>query len=78
LKKIKPFFFTLFSLPSIRKKSQARKSGNQDDLPRGLIARAECYRRMRAFSKARENLDEAKEIAETGYGRKKRLIMQNG
>jgi tetratricopeptide (TPR) repeat protein len=43
-----------------------RESGNQDDLPRGLIARAECYRRMGAFSKAREDLDEAEEIAETG------------
>ncbi len=43
-----------------------RKASRNDFLPRALIARAECYRRMRDFSKARENLDEAKEIAELG------------
>ncbi|MCP5105555.1 MAG: TIR domain-containing protein [bacterium] len=43
-----------------------RKAGDQDYLSLALIKRAECYRRMRAFSKAREDLDEAQEIAETG------------
>nr|NIM14651.1 hypothetical protein [Candidatus Aminicenantes bacterium]NIM81381.1 hypothetical protein [Candidatus Aminicenantes bacterium]NIN87392.1 hypothetical protein [Candidatus Aminicenantes bacterium]NIO83696.1 hypothetical protein [Candidatus Aminicenantes bacterium]NIQ69626.1 hypothetical protein [Candidatus Aminicenantes bacterium] len=29
-----------------------RESGNQDDLPRGLLARAQCYRLMKQFAKA--------------------------
>lgn len=43
-----------------------RKYGSHQHLPRGLLARAECYRRMQNFSKAREDLNEAKEIAELG------------
>lgn len=43
-----------------------RESGNQDDLPRGLLARAACSRLQGLFSRAREDLQEAKEIAEQG------------
>jgi tetratricopeptide (TPR) repeat protein len=42
------------------------ESGNQDDLPRGLLARAECYRLMKQFSNARDDLNKAFEIAESG------------
>ncbi len=43
-----------------------RKYGSHQHLPRGLFARAECYRRRKDFSKAGDDLDEAKEIAELG------------
>ncbi|MCP5107712.1 MAG: toll/interleukin-1 receptor domain-containing protein [bacterium] len=43
-----------------------RDANRNDHLPRALIARAECYRRRKAFSKARYDLDEAKEIALLG------------
>jgi tetratricopeptide (TPR) repeat protein len=43
-----------------------RKSGQQDDLPRGLIARAELYRVQGTFNKAQHDLDEATTIAERG------------
>jgi tetratricopeptide (TPR) repeat protein len=43
-----------------------RKSGNQDDLPRGLFARAEGYRRQREFNAAWADLQEALEIARAG------------
>ncbi|NIM12424.1 MAG: hypothetical protein GTO45_09945, partial [Candidatus Aminicenantes bacterium] len=43
-----------------------RESGNQDDLPRGLFARAECFRLMKQYSKAWDDLKEAFEIAEMG------------
>ncbi|MCP5102803.1 MAG: hypothetical protein GY950_05475, partial [bacterium] len=43
-----------------------RKASRNDFLPRALIARAECYRLQSDFSKARENLEEAEEIAELG------------
>jgi tetratricopeptide (TPR) repeat protein len=43
-----------------------REAGNQDELPRGLFARAECYRLQNQFSNAREDLNEAQEIAELG------------
>jgi len=43
-----------------------REAGSQHHLPRGLLARAECYRRQQQFSKARDDLNEALEIAESG------------
>jgi tetratricopeptide (TPR) repeat protein len=43
-----------------------RKASRNDFLPRALFARAGCYRRMKDFSKAGDDLDEAKEIAELG------------
>ncbi len=43
-----------------------RESGNQDDLPRGLLARAECYRHMKEYVKALDDLAEARDIAELG------------
>jgi tetratricopeptide (TPR) repeat protein len=43
-----------------------RKSGYQDNLPRGLFARAEGYRHMKDFNAAREDLQEALEIAQQG------------
>ena len=43
-----------------------RESGNQDDLPRGLFARATFYRRQKDFLKSWADLDEAREIAEYG------------
>ena len=43
-----------------------RRAGNQDDLPRGLLTRA-LYRAVTGdFDGAREDLDEAFEIAERG------------
>ena len=41
-----------------------RKAGHQDYLPRGIIDRAELYRNRNEFDKAREDLDEAFEIAD--------------
>jgi tetratricopeptide (TPR) repeat protein len=43
-----------------------RTANHQEFLTRGLFARAECYRRIKDFSKAGDDLDEAKEIAELG------------
>jgi len=43
-----------------------RESGYQDDLPRGLLARAELYRVREQFAKTWEDLEEAREIAERG------------
>jgi tetratricopeptide (TPR) repeat protein len=43
-----------------------RESGDQGELPQGLLARAECYRRQKQFSKAWGDLNEALEIAELG------------
>ncbi len=43
-----------------------REAGTNDHLPRGLLARAECYRHIKEFSKARADLNEAEEIAELG------------
>ncbi len=43
-----------------------RESGNQDELPRGLFARAELYRYQSKFKEAWTDLEEAKEIAERG------------
>ncbi|MCP5109054.1 MAG: toll/interleukin-1 receptor domain-containing protein [bacterium] len=43
-----------------------REAGVQNYLVRGLLARAAVYRTMGAFSRAREDLEEAREIAERG------------
>jgi tetratricopeptide (TPR) repeat protein len=43
-----------------------REAGNQDDLPRGLFARAFCYRLQNQFPQAWNDLEEAREIAERG------------
>jgi tetratricopeptide (TPR) repeat protein len=43
-----------------------REAGTNDYLPRGLLARAECYRRQQQFSLAWDDLNEALEIAESG------------
>jgi tetratricopeptide (TPR) repeat protein len=43
-----------------------REAGTQDELPRGLIARAALYRTQKNFAAAREDLTEAQEIAERG------------
>ncbi len=43
-----------------------REGSRQDYLPRALLARAAVYRTMGAFSRAREDLEEAREIAERG------------
>ncbi len=43
-----------------------RQAGNQDDVPRGLLARAELWRVSGEFNKAQHNLDEAMVIAERG------------
>ena len=43
-----------------------RLSGNQDDVPRGLFARAFYYRIQNQFPEAWEDLAEAQEIAERG------------
>jgi tetratricopeptide (TPR) repeat protein len=43
-----------------------RESGNQDDIPRGLLARAEYYRLTGAFDRAKRDLDEAFTIASRG------------
>jgi hypothetical protein len=42
------------------------EAGQQDDLPRGLLARAAFYRIVGDFANAREDLREAQEIAERG------------
>ncbi len=43
-----------------------RQAGYQDDLPRGLLARAELYRFTGDFKKAQNDLDEASTIATRG------------
>lgn len=43
-----------------------RESGNQDELPRGLLSRATLYRHQKNFLKSWTDLDEAREIAEYG------------
>ena len=43
-----------------------RQAGQQDHLPRGLLARAELYRVQGSFEKAQRDLDEAMTIAESG------------
>jgi tetratricopeptide (TPR) repeat protein len=43
-----------------------RESGNQDDIPRGLLARAEYYRLTGAFDRAKRDLDEAFTISTRG------------
>jgi len=43
-----------------------RDAGTQHELPRGLIARAACYRVQNEFAPALADLEEAREIAERG------------
>ena len=43
-----------------------REAAHQEFLSRGLLARAAVFRTMKAFSNARENLEEARDIAERG------------
>ena len=43
-----------------------RKAGTQDNLPRGLLARAELNRLCREFKDARRDVEEAQETAERG------------
>jgi tetratricopeptide (TPR) repeat protein len=43
-----------------------RKAGQEDDLPRGLLARAACLRDMGEWSAAARDLKETREIAERG------------
>jgi len=43
-----------------------RESGSQDDIPRGLLARAELFRYQQSYEKAWADLEETKEIAERG------------
>jgi tetratricopeptide (TPR) repeat protein len=43
-----------------------REANHQEFLTRGLLARAECYRRQKQFSEAWDDLNEALEIAELG------------
>jgi tetratricopeptide (TPR) repeat protein len=43
-----------------------REAGQQDELPRGLIARAALYRHVGEYEKAWRDLEEAREIAERG------------
>jgi tetratricopeptide (TPR) repeat protein len=43
-----------------------RESGNQDDIPRGLLARIKYYRVTGAFDKAQKDLDEAFTISTRG------------
>ncbi|MEE8584145.1 MAG: hypothetical protein V3T83_04765 [Acidobacteriota bacterium] len=43
-----------------------RESGNQDDIPRGLIARAQLHRVQCHFLDAQQDLDEATQIASRG------------
>ena len=43
-----------------------REAGTQHHVPRGLLAQAELYRLQEQFANARENLEEAREIAERG------------
>ncbi|HLB69799.1 MAG TPA: hypothetical protein VJJ51_02020 [Candidatus Methanoperedens sp.] len=43
-----------------------RQAGQQDELPRSLLSRAELYRVRRDFGRAQRDLDEAATIAERG------------
>jgi len=43
-----------------------REAGTQHELPRGLFARAACYRAQNEFAPAWADLEEAREIAERG------------
>jgi tetratricopeptide (TPR) repeat protein len=43
-----------------------RQSGNQDDVPRGLLARAELYILQSEFERAQHDIEEAMTIAERG------------
>ena len=43
-----------------------RRAGQQDDLPRGLLARAELHRLRNDYGRAKQDLEEAMEIAERG------------
>ncbi len=43
-----------------------RQAGQQQELPRGLLARAALYRVRGEFERARRDLDEAMSIAERG------------
>ena len=43
-----------------------RQSGNQDDIPRSLLARVALHRERRHFEPAQRDLDEAMAIAERG------------
>ncbi|MCP5106640.1 MAG: hypothetical protein GY950_24865, partial [bacterium] len=43
-----------------------REAGTQDHLPRALFARAAVYRTAKEFETARDDLEEAREIAERG------------
>ena len=43
-----------------------RQSGNQDDIPRGLLAKAELYRMQGEFERAQHDIKEAMTIAERG------------
>ena len=43
-----------------------RQAGYQDEIPRGLLARAELYRAQCEFDKAQHDLDEAMTIAKRG------------
>ena len=43
-----------------------RAAGQQDDLPRGLLARAELYRQQGNYDHAEKDLQEVFEIAERG------------
>ena len=43
-----------------------RQAGRQEEIPRGLFARAACYRAKNEFAPAWADLEEAREIAERG------------
>jgi len=45
---------------------ELRQAGQQQELPRGLLARAELYRAQGEFKKAQHDLDEAMTIAKRG------------
>ncbi len=46
-----------------------RQAGQQDEIPRGLLARAALHRMKEDFASARRDLDEALSIAERGQMR---------
>jgi hypothetical protein len=45
---------------------ELRQAGQQQELPRGLLARAELYRAQGEFDEVQHDLDEAMTIAERG------------
>ena len=64
-----------------------REAGQQDDLPRGLLARAQYYRLTHEYAKAHDDLNEVRDIAELGgmklhlcdyYLEKKELCLAEG